>query len=194
MAGLTRLATIAVGCVAAHVVAAESAPRFTELKGSFVSSVQGGCRLKLERDGRYSLSCGSRPIQTGQAIPFGDGFSVRFADRNEAGPPAAPLEGLPVPWPSPGRPADVGERSLQDPTVGPFVVEMPKPSGWFWLEPVRWGERLYLVQDGAYRVFCKAIRAGVEPRKTALGVIFLRVGDHTRPVARTTPTECDAFK
>lgn len=49
--------------------------------------------------------------------------------------------------------------------------------------PVRWGERLYLIEPERIVGFANAINAGYEPRTTAQGVFYLRSGDFNKPVA-----------
>jgi hypothetical protein len=62
------------------------------------------------------------------------------------------------------------------------------------LLPMRWGERLYLIRAGKVEAFCTSISSGVEPRKTAVGDQFLRLGDHVKSVSAKAPAECGAFK
>jgi len=47
--------------------------------------------------------------------------------------------------------------------------------------PVRWGERLYLLQDDEGPDFRAAIERGLEPRKEPFGSFYLREDDWTRP-------------
>ena len=52
---------------------------------------------------------------------------------------------------------------------------------------VRWGERLYLIEESELRAFCNAINGGIEPRRTNsvddyTGTFYLRVGDEEKPV------------
>lgn len=51
------------------------------------------------------------------------------------------------------------------------------------LLPVRWGERLYLLRPRQREAFYIAASEGVEPRRTAWGGFFLRVGDEEKPAA-----------
>lgn len=53
------------------------------------------------------------------------------------------------------------------------------------LIPVKWGDRLYLIESHSLREFCNAINLGLEPRRTTgvdsyLGVFYLRDGDHEK--------------
>jgi hypothetical protein len=165
-------------------VCATEAVRFADLQGTYVSAVHGGCVLELRNDGSFSLTCGSWQ-RNGRAIPLARGFSIGGSgDTAEVllPPPAAP--GRAGDWPP----------SLRDPTRGPYVVPGPEPGDSFWLEPLRWGARLYLIRGGSYYAFCQAVKAGVEPRKTPTGDQFLRRGDQLKPVGPKPPKECDDLK
>ncbi len=175
---------LAILLVSRSTVCAADGVRFTELQGSYVSAVHGGCLLELRKDGSFSLTCGSWQ-RNGRAIPFGRGFSVSGGGNN--------AEGLP---PAPATPSTTGgwPPSLRDPTRGPYVVRAPEAGDSFWLEPLRWGARLYLIRGGSYDAFCQAVAAGVEPRDNPMGDQFLRRGDHVKPVAHKPPKECHDSK
>jgi hypothetical protein len=70
-------------------------------------------------------------------------------------------------------------------------VRGPEAGDPSWLQPLRWGERLYLIRGGSYDAFCEAVRTGVEPRNTPAGEQFLRRGDHLKAVGSKRPEECD---
>jgi hypothetical protein len=163
-----------------QAAAGDRSVRYAELEGAYVSSVNGGCTLELKRDASYSLRCGAR-VQMGHAIRFGEGIVVGGSD--VAGdielPPPSPPQGGPS-WPP----------SFRDPTRGPYVVAGPERGTSFWLQPLRWGKRLYLIRDGDYQGFCQAVRSGAEPRKATLGDEFLRRGDHLKAVGQQLPKEC----
>jgi hypothetical protein len=66
-----------------------------------------------------------------------------------------------------------------------------KPESWE-VQVVRWGERVYLVDQNAYRGFIEAINLGFEPRQAKailpyFGSIYLRIGDENKPVAGPPP-------
>jgi hypothetical protein len=48
--------------------------------------------------------------------------------------------------------------------------------------PVRWGDRLYLIEPERLVAFANAVNAGHEPRMKAQGVFFLRSSDWNKPV------------
>jgi hypothetical protein len=56
------------------------------------------------------------------------------------------------------------------------------------LMPVRWSDRLYLINEDDLLQFCNAINAGVEPRQAQgtfgfFGTFYLRAGDENKPAA-----------
>jgi hypothetical protein len=154
---------------------------FEELEGTYQSAVRGGCVLTLQRDASFRLACGAEPSRRGRAEVVGGAVVV-------PGPRATPVYSMPLFLRLPPGPPD-RPLSVEDPTVGPYVVRDMEA---FWLVPLRWGSRLYLIRDGNYESFCQAIQAGQEPRNTALGDQFLRSGDHEQAVGRSAPTECEA--
>lgn len=154
---------------------------FEELEGTYQSTVRGGCVLTLQRDASFRLACGVESSRRGRA-EFVRGAVVI------PGPRATQVYSMPLFLRLPLGPPDQ-PFTVQDPTVGPYLVRDMQA---FWLVPLRWGSRLYLIRDGNYENFCQAIQAGQEPRNTALGDQFLRSGDHVQPAGRTAPTECEA--
>ena len=177
---------VAMLLVVASGVCAADTLRFADLQGTYISALHGGCLLGLGKDGYFSLTCGERQVR-GRVAQIGGGFAVIGGGSGAEMPAhvALPPQGTAGAWPP----------SLSDPTRGPYVVYGPGPGGHsFWLEPLRWGARLYLIRDGNYDAFCQAVRTGVEPRKTPTGSEFLRRGDHLKPVPRKPPRECDGSK
>lgn len=59
------------------------------------------------------------------------------------------------------------------------------------LEPVRWGDRMYLVPPSQAVRFCQAIADGTEPRGVSAGVVFLRKGDDRKPPSVNRPELCE---
>jgi hypothetical protein len=58
---------------------------------------------------------------------------------------------------------------------------------------VRWGARLYLVDDDQMKRFCDDVGQGVEPRAHQFGRWLLRVGDEAKPVPKgSRPETCRA--
>lgn len=51
------------------------------------------------------------------------------------------------------------------------------------LVAVRWGERMYLLEEHEGAEFCMQVRSGQEPRRTSDGIFYLRTGDWNRAVA-----------
>lgn len=51
------------------------------------------------------------------------------------------------------------------------------------LLPVKWGQRLYLVDDQDCSEFCNDINIGLEPRYGSRGMAYLRCGDETKVVS-----------
>jgi len=170
---------IAMVLVMAPGVRAADVVRFVDLEGTYVSTAHGGCLLALRKDGSFSLTCGSWQ-RNGRAIRSGRGFRVSGGGAASQ-PPAPDPPGTAGGWPP----------SLRDPTRGPYVVPGPEPGDSFWLEPLRWGARLYLIRGGTYDAFCEAVGTGVEPRNAAASDQFLRRGDHLKAVDSNRPKECD---
>ena len=147
---------------------------FADLAGTYVSSLDGGCLLELRKDSTYMITCGKRPPRKGQTLFIDGGFSVGTGPIPEAigMPPSAP----------------------GDPTRGPYVVRVAEEPISLWLEPLRWGDRLYLIRGGEQTAFCRSIRSGLEPRAETTGDEFLRRGDHRRAAGPKPPRECEKFK
>jgi hypothetical protein len=63
------------------------------------------------------------------------------------------------------------------------------------LLPIRWGERLYLIEQDKLLDFCNAINQSEEPRKDIHGNVYIRVGDEHKPVscAPALPGEWSSF-
>jgi hypothetical protein len=183
---------IAIVPLAAARARADEVVRFADLAGTYVSSVRGGCKLELGGAGNYSLACAPwQRVRKSQAMVLGDGWLVIFGGDGQAAEVEARLSLPPDPPPSG---AAGWPPSLRDPTRGPYVVHRPGASDSFLLLPMRWGERLYLIQAGEVEAFCRSISSRVEPRKAAVGDQFLRLGDHVRSVSAKPPAECGAFK
>lgn len=53
--------------------------------------------------------------------------------------------------------------------------------------PVRWGERLYLVNESEIISFINSINLGSEPRKEVYGTYYLRWGDEKKPTTARYP-------
>jgi len=166
-----------------------AAVNFAQLEGTYLSSILGGCELRLEKDASFMLSCRDRVGCRGRAMSIPPGFVVLCPDTagrqslvlRAANEPAPPTE-----WPPPTR----------DPTKGPFRVyppsiesQTPVPQA-LWLEPVFWGPRVYLVQHDDHDVFCGGVQIGVEPRSSPWGYYFLRRGDHRKRPHSKAPSEC----
>ena len=170
---------------------------FTDLEGVYLSSSLRGCLLELGRDGSFAVACSSQPPQRGKAEVVGQGFLIptsRAGDLIPEDPPAVIVLRQPPQEPS----GSTWPPSLTDPTKGPFVLGH-RQSGisWgetLWLRPLRWGSRLYLVPADDDESFCRAVRSGLEPRRSPLGEQFLRRGDHRKRAGRRPPAECAAFK
>lgn len=87
----------------------------------------------------------------------------------------------------------LGEESIQreygtftcNDTKLSFVVDVPdfEASGWAPLHIVRWGSRVYLINEERLADFEDAIQRGFEPRTTRHGLFYLREGDQTKPVS-----------
>ena len=176
MTSRTAAAALAAALVVCPAGVASDSIRLADLAGTYVSSSDGGCLLELRKDGSYTLSCGSRPKLKGQTRLIEGGFGI--------GPSRLPtVIGMPPPAPD-------------DPTRGPYIVRTSDDdeSLSFWLEPLRWGDRLYLIRSADYESFCGSIRAGTEPRTTPTGEAFLRRGDHRKVTASQLPKECERSK
>lgn len=102
MATITTMAVvIAVFVVAASDTMAGEPVRFAEIEGTYISSLDGGCLLELQKDGSFLLMCASRPLRRGQAVRFGKGFAI-IGGNSETEvqlPPAPPPGGTAADWP-----------------------------------------------------------------------------------------------
>ena len=73
----TRIvATLAVMSLASLATAASDAVSLLGLRGTYVSSMDGGCSFELQSQGAFSLSCLSQPIRKGQVQMVGEGFRI----------------------------------------------------------------------------------------------------------------------
>jgi hypothetical protein len=193
--GLSRVVVV-LSC-GMSVIASADAMRFADIEGEYTSSIHGGCELLVRRNATFELKCQACPVCRGRAVDFGSSFGFlcgqpadgSVQEQNPQGPRRGPAS----------------PPAVRDPTRGPYVMhpsdgsrgrtQRTAPGGeFYWLEPFRWGDRLYLIRDGDYETFCRSIRVGVEPRKTAAGEQFLRRGDHVKRVHPKEPAECTAFK
>jgi hypothetical protein len=178
-------------CCSVAVLASSSALRFVDVEGDYVSTMHGGCELSLRGDSTFVLTCQTLPACQGRAVPFDDSFGLVCGLRNEVStvlqhqnPPASPG------WPPATRDPTQGPYVPSGPTQGPQDPQPhPRIREFFWLAPLHWGDRLYLIRDADYDAFCLSIRVGIEPRKLAAGEQFLRRGDHLK-AAPNEPNEC----
>jgi hypothetical protein len=155
---------------------------FSRVEGTYSSSVLGGCSLKLDRQGTFVMSCAHGALSE-KAVARGRRVGIHLPGSHTLPPPVTAIPQPPAPsdkapWPP----------SLEDPTPPLVAAEVDDPKR-VWLTPIQWGPRLYLVLSLA--AFCHAIREGHEPRTVAMGVDFLRAGDHRKPVSRKPPVECE---
>ncbi len=65
-----------------------------------------------------------------------------------------------------------------------FSVHTPNFEGTGWASHlvIRWGDRIYMIDDENLDDFERDCRKGLEPRTSQLGRYYLRQGDHTKPV------------
>jgi hypothetical protein len=163
--------------------AQSSDSRLREVAGEYVAgAIDISCTLKISRSGSYSFACGSDPVHTG-TVAVGDGRRITVVvptyGAQASSVPRAPRDPSTPSWPP----------SLEDPTpplVGPEAMRLEPMT----LVPLRWGQRRYLVRQGALAEFCDSIAQGTEPRSVPAGWEFLRAGDHRRKAGATRPTEC----
>jgi hypothetical protein len=182
----TAATALAAALVVGPAAVARDALSFADLAGTYVSSSDGGCLLELRKDSSYTLSCGSRAMGKGKAVPIDADFGIEgIQGAFGIGPSRRSPTVIPIVPPAPG-----------DPTRGPYVVRDPdddaSPS--FLLRPLHWGDRLYLVHVGNSESFCESIRAGREPRTKPNGEAFLRRGDHRKVVGSKLPKDCERSK
>ena len=76
--------------------------------------------------------------------------------------------------------ADVKARDFM--RNGMLVLTSEGPASEARFLPVRWGDRLYLIDPVGIVGFANAVNAGHEPRMKAQGVFYLRNGDWNKPV------------
>ena len=89
--------------------------------------------------------------------------------------------------------ADVTAKALL--RNGMLVLASDRASAESRFLPVRWGDRLYLIEPERIVGFANAVNAGHEPRAKAQGAFFLRQGDWNKPVtgAPRLPTMVRAY-
>jgi hypothetical protein len=162
---------------------------FAQLEGTYLSSILGGCELRLEKDASFMLSCRNRVGCRGRAMSIPPGFVVLCPDtaaRLSFALRAANQRAPPTEWPPPTR----------DPTKGPFrgyppsIESQTRVPEALWLEPVLWGPRVYLVEHDDHDVLCGRVEVGVKLRSLPWGHFFLRRGDHRKRPHSKTPSEC----
>lgn len=191
MAVSLRVLVALAACYGVAALASSSALRFADVEGEYVSTIHGGCELRLRGDSTFLLTCQTLPACQGRAVAFDDSFGLVCRRRPEV-PTVQQHQNPPTP---PGWPP-----AIRDPTQGPYVPSgpidgpqdrppVPTVGGFFWLAPLHWGDRLYLIRDADYAAFCRSIRAGIEPRRLLAGEQFLRRGDHLK-AAPDEPDEC----
>jgi hypothetical protein len=176
-------------CCGVAAPASSSALRFADIEGDYLSTMHGGCELSLRGDSTFVLTCQALPVCQGRAVAFDDSFGLLCRARG-----VSTVQESQNPPTSPGWPP-----AIRDPTQGPYVpsgpvggpqdLQPPRVREFFWLAPLHWGDRLYLIRDADYDAFCRSIRAGIEPRKLVAGEQFLRRGDHLK-AAPNEPDEC----
>lgn len=147
-----------------------------EVVGSYSYSHQwGGSTRTFAAGGKYSErggGCTHADLYEGTYEVAGGRVVVRVNSRRQ--------------WPH-GRPEEAEEIK---PEEGETWADTPEQ-----LLPVRWGARLYLMNEDDLRGFCNAVNAGVEPRGgdedptyspflrgAYFGSFFLRAGDENRKV------------
>jgi hypothetical protein len=166
--------------VVAAQLAAGDADYLRDLEGVYQSSRLGGCTLQLVRSGAFTLVCASNPEHRGEAIVLGRGLLIPGASGPDDLP--APPGRIILPQPSLPGATPSWPPSVADPTSGPYLLDAEaylSPLGVaLFLEPLRWGSRLYLISSGDRESFCDEIKVGTEPRRSAVGQQFLRRGDH----------------
>jgi len=167
---------------------------FPDLQGVYLSSRLRGCSLELGGNGDFTLNCPSEQHH-GKAVTLGRGFLIP-ARQATKGIAAEPPGQIVLPQPSLPTSAATWPPSVSDPTAGPYVIdrEVQFRNEMLWLQPLHWGQRLYLIPIDGHEAFCREIKSGVEPRQSAMGEEFLRRGDHRKPAPRRPPSECRAFK
>jgi hypothetical protein len=158
---------------------------FAEVAGEYIAgAVDERWSLTLDKTGRYVLSCQGRVLGEGKGRFVGPLIVIEAAVRDS------------VPWDQAWlreRPPDTRREqwppSLQDPTT-PLVSDTLPRTQLVLLTPIRWSGRLYLVRSDALSAFCGAVHEGIEPRRSAYGVEFLRSGDHRKRVGAQRPAAC----
>lgn len=207
MARLADVTLLAAGlCVGASVGTGTDTAPFSVLQGTYLSGVEGGCELQLRSDASFVMDCRALPACTGRAVSQGREFGILCGGRPPSphfdphprgksgivggwvGDPEAWRRAVPPQQPPP--PPTAWPPPAGDPTRGPYVSDWGGPGESFWLQPVRWGDRLYLVRSGEREAFCGAVARGVEPRTTAAGYHWLRRGDHLKRCGTRRPAFC----
>lgn len=159
---------------------AQETPSKAELVGRYYSGHNfGGSSVTLKADGTYTDSSGSCTYSTKESGTFvvSDGavrFKIlKYTGNHHGDEPEVDL------FDNQARKAFFGYRDDQE--VAPIVTE-------YALVPVKWGKRIYLLDEKSFDDFTDAINLGFEPRddlrsEPYAGMFYLRDGDERKPVS-----------
>lgn len=173
-------------------ISAQQFSTANELVGNYVSAHNFGSSLiTVNADGSFSVvsrNCTSSTEQSGTYV-LSDGvlrFTVLTYTANQNGD---------------DKDADLFDPQVRKGFLGYGDDEKIEPfKTTYSLLPVRWVERLYLLDEGELREFCNAINLGLEPRprlesEPYYGSFYLRQGDQEKGISGkpSLPTEYMSF-
>jgi hypothetical protein len=165
----------------------------SELAGTYVAGHNfGGSSINLQADGTYSQDSGACTMATKRSGKYflSDGI-VRFTILKYTG----------VQFSDESKEIDLFNPEARKEFFGYGNDERVEPlTTEFSLVPVKWGERVYLIDDSDLRDFSNAINLGLEPRpelrsEPYYGSFFLREGDLQKSVTGkpSLPAEWQTF-
>jgi hypothetical protein len=179
--------------VLAVSISAQQTLNAKELAGTFVAGHNfGGSSITLDADGTYSQNSGACTMATKESGKYVLADRViRFTILEYTGIQFSGESKEIDLFDSQARKEFFGYRD--DEKVEPLKTE-------FTLLPVKWGERIYLIDEGNLKDFANAINLGLEPRKELTsqpyyGQFYLRESDLPKSVSGkpSLPAEWQSF-
>ncbi len=179
---LTRFSLLLCACLTSAVnLSAQEILTPIELAGTYVAGHNfGGSSIDIQADGTYSEVSGACTMSVKQAGKYSlSGGTVHFTVLKYTG----------VQFSDQSKEINLFNLKARRKFFGYSDDEKVEPLRTeFSLLPVKWGERLYLIDEGDLRRFCNAINLGLEPRSGLIsdpyyGSFFLRESDLEKSTA-----------